>query len=235
MNSDLQGLIRLQELDLKIIQLQDRTKQIPYELHQFNQTLDSSRQLLEHSTKRTEDENKERRRLEGEVDLLRPRLSKYKGQLMEVKTNKEYQAVLHEIETVEREIRAKEDQILEKMVGVDDAERKAREAKKILEEEEKRVSGQRRELEQAAAQIDREIARLNEERSVVLQQVTRNLLQQYQRIASARRGVALAQAKDQSCQACHVKLRPQLFNDIKSNRFIITCESCNRILYYPGP
>lgn len=233
-NHELQLLIQLQELDLKIIELQEKTRQIPQELEKLDAALEVARREVSDTGLKTEEETRERRRLEGEVELLRQKLSKYKSQLMEVKTNKEYQAVLHEIGTVEEEIRSTEDKILDRMVSIEESEARVRVTRKKLEEEETQHRQKRRELESFAAQFDEAIAKLQSEREQLLKEISNGLVRQYQRIASARKGVALAEARDQSCQACHVKLRPQLFNDVKTNRFIIRCESCNRILYYPG-
>lgn len=234
-NSELQTLIHLQEVDLKIMRLQERIKQIPREIEALDEGLQASRYDFAQVGKNIEEKNKERRRLEGDVELLRQKLSKYKTQLMEVKTNREYQAMLHEIDAVEKEIRAKEDLILEGMVAAEEWEKELRQNRGKLEQEEREIAAQRKELENFAAQFDLEIAQLREERSRLQREIPRELIQQYERIASVRRGVALAEARDQSCQSCHVKLRPQLFNDLRTNRFIITCESCNRILYYPEP
>lgn len=233
-NSELQRLIRLQELDLKIVELKEKSQQIPHQLELLDQSLETTRRHFEDSHQRTEEEHRQRRLLEGEVEMLRQKLSRYKDQLMEVKTNREYQAMLHEIANVEGEIRRQEDQILEGMLAADEWEQNVREARRRVEETEKQVAAQRQELAAFARQSEEEITRLQGERPRLLEQIPSLLVGQYEKIAAARRGVALAEARDQSCQACHVKLRPQLFNDLKLNRSIITCESCNRILYYPG-
>ncbi|MFQ5929387.1 MAG: zinc ribbon domain-containing protein [Acidobacteriota bacterium] len=235
MNSELRRLIHLQQLDLKIVELQQRAEQIPEEIETLNQILEENRQTLEQARQLIEEDNKQRRLLEGEVETLRERLSKYKSQLMEVRTNKEYQAMLHEIENTEREIEAKEDHILERMMAIDEREEQAREAKGELEKKEEEILEKRGELESFASQAESQIVCLQEDRRRLEEEISEQLTEQYQRIASVRNGVALAEAKDQSCQACHVKLRPQLFADIRTNQQIITCENCNRILYHAGP
>ena len=234
-NSELHTLIELQELDLKIVELQEKQEEAPRKIEVLDQTLDASRQTFQESARNIEENNRRSRQLEGEVELLRERLSKYKTQLMEVKTNKEYQAMIHEIEGTEQEIRLKEDQVLEGMMAVDEWEKKLLQMRHELEKEERGTAAKRQELERFASQFQEEIAKLQQKRPQLLEEVPGQLIEQYQKIASARSGMALAEARNQSCQACHVKLRPQLFNDVKTNRFIITCESCNRILYYPGP
>ena len=233
-HSELQTLIELQEIDLRMVELQKKSSQVPQEIEVLDQSLQASRETLRESARKIEEQNSLSRQLEGEVEFLREKLAKYKTQLMEVKTNKEYQAMLHEIENVETQVRVHEDQLLEGMVALDEWEEKLGQVRQKLEEEEKRISAKRQDLEGFVARSQQEITELQQSRALLLEGVPQQLIEQYQKIASARSGTALAVARDQSCQACHVKLRPQLFSDVKTNRFIITCESCNRILYYPG-
>ena len=235
MNSKLGTLIRFQELNLKIVKLEERTQRIPEEIEAYSQTLEESRQALVEKERLIDKDQARQRELELEVVSLRDKLSKYRTQLMEVKTNREYQAMLHEIEGAEREIEAKEDQILEGMMAIEEREKVVQEAQREHEKEEKEILSKQSQLESFASQAENEIVDLRKERGQLEGEMPEELTQQYQRIASVRNGVALAEAKDQSCQACHVKLRPQLFTEIRTNRLIITCENCNRFLYYAGP
>ncbi len=234
MNSELGRLIRFQELNLKIVRLEDRTQQIPEEVARLSGTLEESRQALEEKHQLIEEEQKRQRQLELEVETLRDRLSKFRTQLMEVKTNREYQAMLHEIEGTGKEIEEKEDQILEGMMAIEERQELARQAKEVFQREETEVSEKRSQLERSATQAESEIAELQKRRRQLEGEIPEGLNQQFQRIASVRNGVALAEAKDQSCQACHVKLRPQHFSEVKTNLKIMTCENCNRFLYYAG-
>ncbi|MDA2934751.1 C4-type zinc ribbon domain-containing protein [Acidobacteria bacterium AH-259-D05] len=234
MNTQLQKLIDFQELDLKVNELRERTQQIPESIETINRMLDESRKELEETQMLLEEDNSKKRQLELEVEALRDRLSKYRSQLMEVKTNKEYQAVLHEIGDAEEEIKAKEDQILEGMLAIEEREEHTRKVKEEFQRKEKGVLQQRSELEKFVSEAEARIESLQKEKSKLVIEIPEELSQQYQKIASVRNGLALAEAKDQSCQACHVKLRPQLFAEIKTNQRIITCENCNRFLYFAG-
>jgi uncharacterized protein len=232
MSVGLQNLVVLQELDQKVHQIQEKVKRIPQELNELDKTVQESRELLEQAQGTVEINTKERRRLEGEVEMLRQKLARYQDQRMQVKTNKEYQALLTEIQNAEREIAAREDEILERMVAADECDEKNRLALEDLRRKEAEISARKSELQAFVNEAGLQIDELERERQLLEGMIAPELLRQYRRIASARNGVALAAAKDQSCQACHVRLRPQLFNDLKMSQKIITCESCNRILYY---
>lgn len=235
MNSELGTLIRFQELNLKIVKLEARTQGIPEEIEAHRQTLEESRQSLVEEERLIEEVRARQRELELEVASLREELSKHKTQLMEVKTNKEYQAMLHAIEGGERGIEAKEDQILEGMMAIEEREKVVQRLQTEYEKEESEILSKQRKLEGLAAQAESEILVLQKERGQLEGEMPEELTQQYQKIASVRNGVALAEARDQSCQGCHVKLRPQLFTEIRTSQRIITCENCNRFLYYAGP
>ena len=215
-----------------MLNLEDRIHQIPEEISELDQTLDDKRKSVEELDSLVNEGNKQRVLLEGDVESFKDKLSKYKTQLMEVKTNKEYQAMLHEIENTNQEIRTIEDQILEQMMKVEESEQQLGEAKQKLSTQESLLSKKRDELESSGLKIQGNIDQLKDEKDQLEKQIQDELLQQYKKIALARNQIALAEAKNQSCQACHVPLRPQLFNEIKANQKIITCESCNRILYY---
>lgn len=234
MNPQLQALITLQEIDLKITNLNKKNSEIPSQKASLQQALEAHERELNKAKDNLANIQKERKRLEGEVELLRSRRSKYKDQLMEVKTNKEYQAMLKEIEACEEEIAKKEDKILEGMLNEDDARREVKAKEEKLQQEREMVAQKQRELDELRSAIDEEIERLCQKKQALEATIDQQLLSLYKRVASVRRGIALAEARDESCQVCHVRLRPQVYSDIKKNDQIITCESCDRILYYRG-
>lgn len=232
MNSELRLLLDLQELDIQIQRLEDQSRKLPGSIAALEQKINQSRAELQAAEEQLEELRKARRLKEGEVDALRGKLTKFKTQLMEVKTNKEYQAVLHEIAAAEQEIARVEDEILEMLLAADDEKGRVAELTRVQKEREREILAEKSELEKVAGDAAGELAQLRQRREQFATQVPQELNGQYLRIARARSGVALAEAKDGSCQMCHVRLRPQLFSEIKSNQRIITCDSCNRILYY---
>ena len=235
MNAQLKHLIDLQKLDLKIVDCENRAAQVPGQLDTLDQTIQQARKDLEETRQQLEEDKKRHRLLEGDVESLREKLSKFKSQLMEVKTNKEYQAVLHEIENAEKQIGDREDQILERMMAIEEREENVGRIEGEQKRKEQEILKKRNKLENVVSEVQSQILSLQQERTQLERAISGQLTDQYRKIASVRKGLALAEAKDQSCQACNVKLRPQFFNEIKSNLQIVTCENCNRILYYAEP
>ena len=234
MNSDLAGLIRLQRADSELRRVETELAQIPRRRSDIMASLAAERGRLDAARASLDASQKTRRRLEGELQDLESKRSKYKGQLMEVKTNKEYTAVLHEIEGVEREIRAREDLVLGEMEKAESltAEVKREEGQfKAMEQEHRaREKG----LDEEEARFKAEAGRLTAERDAEAGRLPPSALELFQRVARLR-GVAVAEARDGMCQVCHLKLRPQMYVDLKKNEEIVQCPACNRILYFEPP
>lgn len=231
-NNNLQVLIRLQELDLQASQLQAKVQSVPAELNALESALAAYRERLEAAQTGVDSSRRERRRLEAEVEDSRQKLSRYKEQLMEVKTNEAYQAMLEEIEFCQRQIQEKEDQVLEEMVATDEWKEQIRAAENAFQEKLKAFESRRAELETFARESEARLQQIRSEREEVKARIPSELADLYLRIASARNGLAIVGVKDASCEGCHVRLRPQLYAEVRTNQRIITCENCNRVLYY---
>jgi len=163
--------------------------------------------------------------------MSRAKLSRLKDQLMAVKTNKEYTAMLHEIQMAEDQIRGEEDKILEIMEAMEgkelDLKREEQEMLKRCSELQESI----RKTTESAPIIESELAKLREEKIQMESHVGSELLSRYRRIAEARKGVALAEAKDELCSACHVRIRPQMYAELLRTENIHACDSCSRILF----
>jgi hypothetical protein len=235
MNPDLERLIRLQGAESELRRVEAELQEVPRQRADLEGNLAAERGRLDGSREAQAQSQKARRQHEADLQDLEAKRSRYKGQLMEVKTNKEYTAMLHEIEGVEREIRAREDLVLAEM---EKAEALAAEVKREEQEfkaadELARARG--REMDEEERRLSAEAGRLAAERDKVAAEVPASMLELFQRVARVR-GVAVAEAtKDAMCSQCHVKLRPQMFVDLKRNDEIAQCPACQRILYYDTP
>ena len=177
-----------------------------------------------------------RRDIEKDLAAVQARLSKFKNQLMEVKTNKEYQAMQKEMSVAEQEISDQETRLLERMEESDVLATELKAAEAALKTGQSEVARERQELEAEKASLERDLLRITAERQTLATQISPSSLAVFDRIAQVRRGLALAEARDGLCTVCHVRLRPQVYNDVRRNDSIIQCESCSRILYFvPAP
>ena len=236
MNSDLERLIILQRLDSaahdaqkKLTDMPEREKAMDARLAAAKDAVAAAKALL------TENQNV-RREHEKTVALHQGRLSKFREQAMSVKTNQEYHAIQKEIEFAQTEMKAAEDAVLEKMLEGDELTAGVKRAEADLAAERKKVDADRKALGAEAAELKAAIDRLAGERAGVVTSLTPQVLATFEMIARRRNGVAIAEARDGICIVCHVRMRPQVFNNILRNDQIIQCDSCNRIMYFvPKP
>ncbi len=235
MNSDLKTLIELQQLDLRIHELSTQIDKLPAEILSLEKELAEFIRSHEERQRRLTANQKERRDLEAEVQMVRGKISKHKDQLYEVKTNEQYRAMLKEIEGEEGKIRRIEDQILEKMIEAEDLQKRVEAAAAKLDGEKARAAHEKKRLE-AIQKADREERdRLAAERHAMAATLPEPVLNTYERVRKGRGGLALAVVRDGLCTACNVVLRPQLYNEVRTNELLIECESCSRILYTEEP
>jgi len=234
MHPDLETLVDLHHADVELRRLDGDLGALPQKKAAIDEKIVADRAALDAAKAALDGQSTDRKRLELEVQDFEARRSKYKSQLGEVKTNKEYTALLHEIENVEREIRSREDLILEAMEKVEGglARVKAEEAafKSVEATRRDEIKAIEARIKECQAQRA-EVAGSREKRAAALKP---DLLAEYNRILQ-RRGVALAEAKDGACTMCHVKLRAQVFVDVRRNDAIITCSSCSRIMFFNAP
>jgi predicted nucleic acid-binding Zn-ribbon protein len=234
MNADLDRLIRLQHLESSADEARRKIADHPGRVQQLDERLQSAREKVSAAKARLTSAQEKRRGDEKEVATVQTRLAKYKDQLLEVKTNREYTAMLHEIETAQNDIRVREDRILEVMMESDEVSAEIRKHEGDLKMVEKEVAAERGVLEREMAALQAEIDRTAADRKKLVTQIDRSVLSIFEQTAKGRKGVAVAEARDGLCTICHVRLRPQVFNEVRKNESIIQCDSCRRILYFAG-
>ena len=232
MNPDIQHLIRLQQLDSEIDAARRRIADIPAVQTALAARLDRAAAAVAAAKDRLATNNADRKKIEAEVASIQTRLSKYKGQLLELKTNKEYQTMLHEIATAETAIRSHEDRELERMEEAEELTRDLKSAEAELKAQQAAVAAERSALDEEARTLERRIGETTSARSAVAGQMAPDTLRLFDHVARQRKGQAVAEARDGTCSVCHVRMRPQVYNEVRRGDTLIQCESCQRILYF---
>jgi predicted nucleic acid-binding Zn-ribbon protein len=234
MHPDIEKLIRLQKAETELKRVETELAEIPARKGALEAELMAERGRLDAAREALGNAQKARRGHEGALQDLETKRSRYKGQLMEVKTNKEYTAMLHEIEGVEREIRSREDEILSEMEKAESLTSEVKTEEEVFKQAEARHGTGVRALDERGKALEADAVRLRGERAGVAETLDHDLLERFERVAKLR-GAAVAEARDGMCQLCHVKLRLQLYAELKRNEVIQECPSCSRILYYEPP
>jgi predicted nucleic acid-binding Zn-ribbon protein len=232
LNADLQHLIHIQELDLTAERQRRRATDIPLLQAALDARLAERGAAVDAVKARIAACQAARRDIEKDLAAVQSRLSKFKNQLMEVKTNKEYQAMQKEMSVAEHEISDHETRMLERMEESDGLAVELKAAEAALKAAQADIAKERDQLETEKSELERALQRTRDERTAVAAQTSREALAIFDRIAHGRKGLAMAEARDGLCTVCHVRLRPQVFNEARRNEGLIQCDSCTRILYF---
>jgi hypothetical protein len=230
----LELLINLQEIDSQIERHNNQVTEIWRKKEALEQEWLKFQQGLERLKNSLEENQKQRRRYERDLEAKEGEAKRYKGQLLNVKTNREYQSLLHEIERAKNDSEQLEEEILKLMEAGDELQQQIRDYQQKLGEEQKRIGQQQQELTTLLNKCQQEKDDLLKEREQLKQGLEANLLADYEKLIHSRGGIALTLAKDGVCQSCFIRLTPQTYEEIKKREKIYHCPNCFRMLYTEG-
>jgi predicted nucleic acid-binding Zn-ribbon protein len=228
---DIENLLKLQDVDKEIRRLQDEIAQFPKRIAAIEQQLAGTKAQLEKAQTAIKTDEAARRKHETTITDLRGKISKYRDQSLEVKTNEQYKALLHEIQFAEKEIAATEDKILELMLTADARDKEVKAAQAELKAETAEIEKEKEVARQRTAEDEKLLAEGRARRDQLRTGIDEDLLRHYERVSKFR-GSGISEVRDHKCMACQVMLRPQTYNEIRSGRQVVFCDSCQRILYF---
>ena len=231
MNPDLEKLIELQRVEREIARLTAEVAALPKRMAAIEAQLADTKARIDQAKAAIAANLTDRKKQEQKIQDEQQKISKYRDQSLGVKTNEQYKALLQEIQFAENGIRACEDRILEGMIGNEDLEKKLRAAEVELKAETAEIEKEKAEARAVTAKDEAELADWNGQRDRLRSGITPHHLAYYDRVAAVRKN-ALAEARDHKCSACQVMLRPQTYNEVRTNNEVMACDSCQRILYY---
>ena len=236
MSPELDRLIQLQHLESAIAEARAHIAAHPQRLADADAKLAAADGVVQEATQRLKDAQEARRAAEKDAAVFDGRLTKFKDQLSAVKTNREYQAMQHEIETAKRERDAAEDKVLERMEQIEALTAEVKQAEAARAAEKKTVDAEKAALATELAGQEKMLAEKTAARTALVASVEPRLMSLFQQVAKVRKGVALSMAtRDGLCSICHVRMRPQVFQQVRQNDAVIQCDSCQRILYWVPP
>jgi uncharacterized protein len=229
---DLALALRLQALDRKIASLQNEIATLPKHIAEIEKRLEAHTRRLEADRAALAANQRDRKKLEGDIQVHEQKVSKLKGQMLEAKTNEQYRAFQHEIAYAEGEVRKAEDKILDLMEQSEPLEKNVKTAETELKKEQAHVENEKRRARDRTTADQKELAERSAERDSIAGQMDPKFYAHYERIRKKTRNTAIADATDGRCDACQIALRPQFYQDLRRGDQIMFCESCGRILTY---
>lgn len=231
MLAELERLIRLQKLDNSVATARLSIEQYPSRSAALDARINEQTSILGNVEQRITEQKDERQELEKSVAQIQTRLTRFKEQSMDVKTNKELWAIQSEISTAENEIHNLEEQILERMLQSDELADELVTAKNAVTLEQTEVSKEREQLEKEHSQLQAQVDQHATDRLALVAEIPSPAMALFETLSRGRKGIAVGEARDGRCSECLVRLRPQLYNEVRRNSSLLQCESCQRILY----
>jgi predicted nucleic acid-binding Zn-ribbon protein len=228
---EIENLLRLQDTDKEIRRLQDEIAEFPKRVAAIEHKLADTKAGLEKANAAVKADEASRRKYDTTISDLRGKISKYRDQSLDVKTNEQYKALLHEIQFAEKEIAATEDKILELMVNADARDKEVKAAQAELKAETAEIEKEKIEARERTAADEKQLSEWRAKRDQMRAGVNEDLLRHYERVSKFR-GSGISEVRDHKCMACQVMLRPQIYNDVRTGQQTVVCDSCQRVLYF---
>jgi hypothetical protein len=228
----MEKLAVLQTLDIKIRGMQREKDEIPTRLAALEGEFKKEEEKVLGQKAELDRLLKDRRHKEKELEEEVERAKKTEARAFEIKTNKEYQAVLKEIEGAKKLNRQREEEILGILERFEELQKVARQGEKELEAKRKEYQQQLSELQERAAQFEQKMAAAVKKWDERQRGIPPDLLSKYRMLLEKRQGIAVAPVSNGVCQACHMNLRPQLYIELQKQQALILCPNCSRILFW---
>jgi len=228
----LYSLIELQEIDLKLDKVQEERGDLPTVVENLKSTLDNKNNLLQEQIEAIKSLKVDLSLMETELDSLKEQLKKYESQLYQVKTNKEYDAIANETENVKKKISDLETAILESTEKIENLTNSNEEIENDIKKLSEDYDDNNVALQDKINASSEEENLLKHEREIVEKKLSIQQMKTYQRIRSAKKGMAVAYCNGGVCSGCFSFIPPQKVVEIRSMKRLFYCESCGRILVW---
>ncbi len=225
-------LIELQKVESETGRITARKKALPVQIEALEKEFNDSCALVEQEREQLEEMKKRRREKDNQLQAGQETLKRTRERLFEVKTNKEYQSILKEIEILESKSSRMEDEIIALLDELDILETGVKAKETELSASRSRYEEQKKTMADELSSIDEELNVCVSKSDALKKEIPADLLRKYQRIKGIGHGLAVVPVWKEVCDGCHMSIPPQLYNELQKSTILITCPNCNRIIYW---
>lgn len=234
MREQLELLWELQKIDLELKSIKEEKDRFPKEIKKLDEKQKIEKERIQKEKEKIESLEKTRRQKEGQLNLEQEKVKRAEARMSEVKTNKEYQALLNEIDALKAANSRIEEEILQVMDEIDDLKKDLSKREKEMGVALDKIEGEKKRLQEKMAHDEKAWSEQMQRREVLSKQIESKLFKLYDTLKEKRQGVGVVSAKHETCQGCFVHVPPQMFIEVQKNNALIRCPNCNRILYWDG-
>ncbi len=225
-------LVELQKIDEDIGELEHSKVYLPEMIANINNEIESLEKSLAETETTLLDAKKKQKQLELDIESDKEQLARFQKQMKVIKTNKEYDALVAEIDTKKRQISDNEDEILKLMGIIEQATENLAAIKAKLEETRSSTAIHLQNLTAEMCTLEAKIENKQKERGGLIKSIDRRTLSMYERIRKGKGGMAVVKIRKRACGGCFKQVPPQLVQEIRRGDKIFTCDSCGRILIW---
>ena len=230
----LELLRELQRIDLDLKHIKEERERYPKEIKKLDEKKNIEKEKMQKEKERIELLEKERRQKEGHLNLEQEKIKRAEGRMFEVKTNREYQALLNEVDAIKEVSSREEEEILKILDEIDELKKSLSKREKEVAVVMEKVEAEKKIIQEKMVQDDEIWKKRMERREVLTKQLESKLYKLYNTLKEKRQGVGVVSVKHETCQGCFVNVPPQMFIEVQKNNALIRCPNCNRILYWEG-
>jgi len=232
-DAQLKTLIDLQGVDTRIAAHEAEAARLPKEIAAIHAEIETAKKDMDAGKARLDAAKKDQRTREKDLEVVQAKRSKTEGRLYEVKTNKEYSAVLAEIEEIKQEKGRVEEEILVLMESQERLTADIKDAEGRYKTRETQGKQEETALQEKLRAVEADLALVRSERAELARQLPAPVLADYDKLLKARGGLALAQVvKPNLCGGCRMTVTPQRLQELRAQSALLPCESCGRYLYW---
>jgi predicted nucleic acid-binding Zn-ribbon protein len=234
LREQLKLLWELQKIDLELKGIKEEKDRYPKEIKKLDEKQKIEKERIQKEREKIESLEKTRRQKEGHLNTEQEKIKRAEGRMSEVKTNKEYQALLSEIDTIKEANSRIEEEILQVMDEIDELKKDLSKREKEMGSTLEKIEGERKKLQEKTAQGEKAWSERVERRELLSKQIESKLVKLYSTLKEKRQGVGVVSVKNETCQGCFLNVPPQMFIEVQKNNALVRCPHCNRILYWDG-
>jgi len=231
MKEQIKVLVKLQHLDAESIRIKSTLNDVSKKLKHLDSSLEEIEQTIKDQESVLDGLKKQYRDYESDVKLNLAKINKSQEKLRSVKTNKEYQSLLKEIEDVKSKNSSIEDKMIECLDRIDEAEEIIATKKDEYLQFSDRIKSEKQSIEHDAEIDKKKLDELDMDRKNVSGLIDAQLFKKYLVIKEQQEGLAVVPVKDAVCHGCNVNLPPQLYNELFRHDSLKFCPNCHRIIY----
>ncbi|MCE5209964.1 MAG: C4-type zinc ribbon domain-containing protein [Deltaproteobacteria bacterium] len=225
-------LIKIQECDSELVKLSAKKKTLPENIEKLNQEFSAFEEGIKKNKLKYDELKSRHSENETKIKKINESIVKTKERMLEVKNNKEYQAMLKEIETAESSRGEVETSIISILDELDKLAVLVKKDGEILKQNRDKYEQEKKTIEDDLNAVDSDVVNWEQKRIELQKNIPDDLIARYERIRKRNKGIGVTSVWKAVCNGCHMNIPPQLYNEVQRSEELFSCPNCNRIIYF---